>query len=146
MGLDTIYLLKRSKSLQLSLDGLSSHFRPRGCKLREVQLQLRVLHTFRQAGALGSPLQVFARIFVHGGNLMIVVCGDRVFSSGRFLSPNLGLPDLRSICSTWRENMYCAGRCRSSEMSGPIGPSVLTPFSARRSACSAPIRAKTLSF
>jgi hypothetical protein len=40
MGLDTIYLLKRSKSLQLSFDGLSSHFRPRGCKLREVQLQL----------------------------------------------------------------------------------------------------------
>jgi hypothetical protein len=65
-------LAEVSGVLQLSLDGLSSHFRPRGCKLREVQLQLRVLHTFRQAGTLGGPLQVFARIFVHGGNLMIV--------------------------------------------------------------------------
>jgi hypothetical protein len=72
MGFDTIYLLKRSKSLQLSLDGLSSHLRPRGCKLREVQLQLWVLHTFRQVGTLGSPLQVFARIFAHGGNPKIV--------------------------------------------------------------------------
>jgi hypothetical protein len=95
MGFDTIYLLKRSKSLQLSLDGLSSHLRPRGCKLREVQLQLWVLHTFRQVGTLGSPLQVFARIFAMAATPRLFVCGDRVFSSGRFLGPNLGLPDLR---------------------------------------------------
>jgi hypothetical protein len=101
MGFDTIYLLKGSKSLQLSLDGLSSHFLPRGRKLREVQLQLWVLYTFRKAGTLGSPLQVFARIFAHGSDLMIIrLRRSRRFARqflGRRLStcPRLGLAHLR---------------------------------------------------
>jgi len=39
-----------------------------------------------------------------------------------------------SLRSTWDENTNCAGRCRSSGISGAIGPSVLTPLSITPSA------------
>src|SRR5258707_8900713 len=43
------------------------------------------------------------------------------------LARTLGRPILASICSTWRENTYCAGRWPVREISGAIGPSVRTP-------------------
>src|ERR1700720_3215234 len=46
----------------------------------------------------------------------------------RSLARSLGSPICASIFSTWRENTYWAGRCRSSGISGAIGPSVRTPF------------------
>jgi hypothetical protein len=51
--------------MRLSLDDLSGHFRPRGCELREVELQLSVVHAFRQTGTLGSSFQAFVDVFPH---------------------------------------------------------------------------------
>ena len=42
----------------------SCHFRPRGCELREVELQLWVLHTFRQASTFSQPaLSIRAHLY-----------------------------------------------------------------------------------
>src|SRR4029077_6015819 len=51
--------------MRLSIDDLSGHFRPRGCELREVELQLSVVYAFRQAGTLGSSFQTFVDVFPH---------------------------------------------------------------------------------
>jgi hypothetical protein len=62
----------------VSRHGLSSHFRPGGCKVREVELELSVLYTFRQTGTLGSAFQAFAHVFLHDNNFRSFVDGRAV--------------------------------------------------------------------